>query len=554
MYHKLLSRNGLIFFLVLAAATLTSAAAFAQNAVAGPGDTVRTAGAGSSVGFGSSGVWGPTAEDSLLIRRIADTVLTDGRTYGDLRLLTKTVGARLSGSAGYYKAEKWGQQMLTEAKADKVWLQECMVPHWVRGGKDTASFRIGGANARGAAPGGSNTTTGGIHRQVAVGAHGLDVLALGNSVGTGPNGLTAQVIMIHDFDELQQRKEEVKGKIVFYNYPFNPHIIETFSAYGDAVKYRAIGPGMAAKYGAVAVIVRSMSSSVDNNPHTGGLIYNDSFPKIPAVAVGLKDADLLAAAIHQYPVGLDVYIRTNGRMLPDTLAHNVIGEIRGTEQPDQYITVGGHLDSWDPAEGAQDDGAGCVQSIEVLRALRAIGYQPRHTIRVVLFANEENGGRGGKKYAEAAKAAKETHILGLESDAGGFTPRGFTLSLPAEKLAAVQSWIRVLQPYGVYELVKGGGGSDVGPMEHVLGAVVGELRPDSQRYFDIHHSRADVLENVNKRELEMGALNMAALIYLVDKYGFDGAPAVAASAVGAPAIAALPAVTSAAVASPAPAH
>jgi hypothetical protein len=219
-------------------------------------------------------------------------------------------------------------------------------------------------------------------------------------------------------------------------------------------------------------------------------------------------------------IPIEVFLRTNAQMLPDTLAHNVIGELKGSEFPDQYITVGGHLDSWDPAEGAMDDGAGCVQSIEVLRALKAIGYRPRHTIRVVLFANEENGGRGGKKYAEAAKANKETHLFGLESDAGGFTPRGFSLSLTEAQLVKIRPWLKLLQPYGVYEFNKGGGGSDVSPMEPVLGSIVGELRPDSQRYFDIHHSRADVLENVNKREMELGAVNMAALVYLVDKYGF----------------------------------
>jgi carboxypeptidase Q len=443
-----------------------------------------------------------TAEDSVLIRHLADTILTDGKTYGDLRLLTKGVGARLSGSAGYYKAEQWGQKALTDAKAENVRLQECMVPHWVRGGRDSATFTWGGTY--------SNKN---IHGQ-------MDILALGNSVGTGPTGITAQVVLIHDFAELERKKDSVKGKIVFYNYKFNPHFIETFRAYGDAVRYRALGASQAAKYGAVAMITRSMSASVDNNPHTGALVYNDSFPKIPAVALGLQDADRLAGALDGLGIPIAVFLRTNAMMLPDTLAHNVIGELKGTEFPDQYITVGGHLDSWDPAEGAMDDGAGCVQSIEVLRALKAIGYRPRHTIRVVLFANEENGGRGGKKYAEEAKANKETHLFGLESDAGGFTPRGFSLSLTEAQLVNIRPWLRLLQPYGVYEFDKGGGGSDVSPMQPVLGSIVGELRPDSQRYFDIHHSRADVLENVNKRELELGALNMAALIYLVDKYGF----------------------------------
>jgi carboxypeptidase Q len=266
------------------------------------------------------------------------------------------------------------------------------------------------------------------------------------------------------------------------------------------------------------VLVRSMSASVDNNPHTGAMMYNDSFPQIPAAAVGLLDADRLADVVSKGG-SVRVYLRTMAKMLPDTLAHNVIGEIRGELYPDQVITVGGHLDSWDPAEGAQDDGAGCVHSIEVLRALKAIGYKPRHTIRVVLFANEENGLRGGKKYAEEAKAKNEKHLFALESDAGGFTPRSFSFSLSAEKLAAIRPWLSLLQPYGVYEFTRGGGGADVGPVGE-LGATVGELVPDSQRYFDYHHSRNDVFENVNKRELELGALNMAALIYLVDKYGF----------------------------------
>jgi carboxypeptidase Q len=282
------------------------------------------------------------------------------------------------------------------------------------------------------------------------------------------------------------------------------------------------GASRAAKYGAVGVLVRSMSESVDNVPHTGALMYNDSFPKIPAAAVGLRDADLLAIGIDGVSGGGAGEPHTGGQMLPDTIAHNVIGELRGSEFPDQYITVGGHLDSWDPAEGAMDDGAGCVQSIEVLRALKAIGYKPRHTIRVVLFANEENGGRGGRKYAEAAKANGEKHLLALETDAGGFTPRAFQLSLSADSLAAIRPWLDLLRPYGVYMFEKGGGGSDTNPMQAAVGAVVGELRPDSQRYFDYHHARTDVLENVNKRELELGAVNMAALIYLVDKYGWAG--------------------------------
>ena len=504
MDRKLLAGGLLLFFLV------TGGNSFGQR---GPSATGRGPGLGTGVGSGSAagGAGVSATDDSILIRQLAEVILTDSKAYNNLRTLTKTVGARLSGSAGFYKAEVWGQKALQDAAADKVWLQECMVPHWVRGGKDSASWDV--------------TTVGATGPRSVAGSNGhfkgLDILALGNSVGTGPKGITAPVILIHNFDELEQHKDEIKGKIVFYNYKFNPHFVETFQAYSDAVRYRGAGASRAAKYGALAVLVRSMSSSMDNNPHTGALNYSDSTQKIPAAAVGLRDADELAEMLERKGDGeVRGFLRTGAHMLPDTLAHNVIGELKGSEFPDQYITVGGHLDSWDPAEGAQDDGAGCVQSIEVLRALKAIGYKPRHTIRVVLFANEENGGRGGRKYAGAAKENHETHLFGLESDNGGFTPRAFTLSLSESQLAAIHPWLSLLQPYGVYAFEKGGGGSDVNPMGPQLGAVVGELRPDSQRYFDYHHSRADVLENVNKRELEMGTVNMAALIYLVDKYGW----------------------------------
>ncbi|MDF2193055.1 M20/M25/M40 family metallo-hydrolase [Paraflavitalea sp. CAU 1676] len=432
--------------------------------------------------------------DSLLIRAIADEILVNGKAYENLRVLTKQVGARLSGSPAMYKAEAWGKKTLEQSGAEKVWLQECMVPHWVRGGKDEAY--IAGQP--------KNTP--------------LDVLALGNSVGTGAKGVKAPVVLINSFDELEQRKDEVKGKIVFYNYKFNNKFVKTFNAYGDAGKYRGMGPSRAAKYGAVAVLVRSMSNAADNNPHTGSTVYNDSFPKIPAAAVGLQDADKLAALLNSNK-SATVYLKTLANMLPDTIGHNVIGEWKGSEFPEQIITIGGHLDSWDPAEGAHDDGAGCVQSIEVLRALKAIGYKPKRTIRVVLFANEENGLRGGTKYAQEAKAKGEQHYFAMESDEGGFTPRGFGITATPEQLAKIRTWTPLFEPYGVFELEAGYGGADIGPLNQLFKTPLAGLEPDSQRYFDIHHARSDVFEAVNKRELELGAVNMAALIYLVDKYG-----------------------------------
>ncbi len=436
-------------------------------------------------------------DDSLLIRKIADDVLMNGTAYSNLHTLTKKVGGRLTGSPQMYKAEEWGQNALKDAGADKVFLQECNVPRWVRGGKDEAKLIVGNKQ------------------------ESLAVLALGNSVGTDAKGITAQVILVNNFDELEQKKDEIKGKIVFYNYKFNPKFIETFRGYSDAVRYRGAGASRASKYGAVAVLVRSITNSTDNYPHTGAMGYNKDYPKIPALAVGLWDADKIADAIDKNK-NVEVFIKTNAHTLPDTVGHNVIGEFTGTEFPDQYITVGGHLDSWDPAEGAHDDGTGVVHSIEVLRVLKAIGYKPKHTIRVVLFADEENRGDGGLKYASEAKAKNEKHIFGLESDAGGFTPRAFSFVIAKDKAEMIRSkWIPLLQPYGVYEINLGYGGADVEPLNGTFGIPVAELNPDSQRYFDYHHSPNDVFENVNKRELELGAINMAALIYLVDKYGFN---------------------------------
>lgn len=433
--------------------------------------------------------------DSVFIKKMADEILTNGKAYENLRQLTKNIGGRLSGSVSMVKAEKWGLSKMQESGADKAWIQECMVPHWVRGGEDRLSFNSKGKKAY----------------------DKLDVIALGNSIGTGKKGIVAEVVKVNSFDELEKRKDEIKDKIVFYNYKFNDTYVNTFLAYRDAGQYRGQGPSRAAKYGAKGVIVRSMSHAADNNPHTGATRYDSLYEKIPAVAIGLRDADRLGAEIEKFKV--TVRMQTNGHFLPDTIGHNIIGELIGTEFPDEYITVGGHLDSWDPAEGAHDDGAGCVQTMEVLRAFKAIGYHPKRTIRFVLFANEENGGRGGNKYADEAMLKKEKHIFALESDAGGFTPRGMGLTGTDEQFQKFLSWKYLLAPYGATEFQAGGGGSDIGPLNKAFKTATGSLNPDTQRYFDIHHARSDVFEAVNKRELELGAVNMAALIYLVDKYG-----------------------------------
>ena len=339
----------------------------------------------------------------------------------------------------------------------------------------------------------------------------LHLTALGNSVGTGPNGIAAPVIEVRSMAELANLGSAIiKGKIIFFNFRMNPTYISTFMAYSESGVSRTRGPAMAAKYGAVGAIVRSLAINLNDFPHTGVTLYNDSFPKIPAVAISTNDAEYLSRELMKRSVS-KAWFKTNCKMLPDTKAYNVIGQVNGSEFPEEIITVGGHLDSWDLAEGANDDGSGVVQSIEVLRTLKALGIKPKRTIRAVLFVNEENGGRGSEAYLAEAKAKKEKHIFALESDAGGFTPRGFSLEVTDEQRNKIMSWKNLFYPYGVYDFTNGGSGSDIGPLKEI-GAALAGLSPDTQRYFDIHHAATDVFENVSERELNLGAANMAAFI------------------------------------------
>lgn len=436
-------------------------------------------------------------EDSLMIKRIADEILLNGKAYHNLYTLCKSVGNRLSGSAGMYKAEAWGLKVLRESGAETAYLQQCMVPHWERGKKEFAGYSKKG-----------------------IAGPEFDVLAIGNSVGTGDKGVLTKVVEVKNFEELNIRRDEVKGKIVFFNYPFNKTLLR--GAYGDAVRYRSNGASMAAKYGAVAVIVRSVTGAYDDHPHTGALRYNDSFPKIPALAISTKGAEKLSGFIKGRYKDEKLFIRSYCRMLPDTIGHNVIGEIRGTEFPDEIITIGGHLDSWDVGEGASDDGTGIVQSIEILRTFKEIGYKPKRTIRIVLFANEENGLRGGNKYAEEAKLKNEKHIMAMESDGGAEYPRGFGCGMTKEQYAKVKGWIKFFEPFDAARFTfseGGGGGADIGPLQTNFKTAQFGLNTTGQRYFDVHHAASDVFEKVNAQELNLGTVVMAAMVFLVDKYG-----------------------------------
>ena len=435
-----------------------------------------------------------TAQDSATFRRISNEILLNGTCYNNLRVLCKTIGHRLSGTPQAAKAVEWGQQAFMDAGADKIWLQPVEVPNWVRG-KEWLKVKLPGAT----------------------GFDEMAMLSLGNTIGTDGKVMEGTVVMVNNFDEFKAlTKAEVKGKIIFFNHRFPQEVVNPFEAYGTAGAYRWHGPNIASAKGAAAVIIRSISTGLDDAPHTGSLRYADSVKPIPAVAIGNTSADLLEAECKKGNVRAQLL--SNCKMMGTKPSFNVIGEIKGSEYPDQIIVVGGHLDSWDVGEGAHDDGAGCVQSIEVIRTLKALGIRPKRTIRAVLFMNEENGLKGGYAYADSAKAKGEKHLIALESDAGGFSPRGIGLDMEWSKKQYIRNYRRLFLPYGVYDFEQEEGGADITPL-HRTGVPAAGLIPDPQRYFDYHHTPKDVFEAVNHRELKMGAIAMTQFAYLISEIG-----------------------------------
>nr|WP_245737186.1 M28 family peptidase [Maribacter orientalis] len=436
--------------------------------------------------------------DQEQIKKLYDAALTQGKGYDWLNYLSNQIGGRLSGSVQAQQAVNYTKSQLDSLGLDKVWLQPVMVPKWVRGTPEFAYFE----------------TTPGTTTNVAI-------CALGGSVATPSNGIKANIIEVNGVEELATLgKGKIQGKIVFFNKPMDPTQINTFNAYSNCVDQRYSGALEASKYGALGVIVRSMNLRLDDFPHTGSMGYGEQpiDNRIPAAAISTNAADLLSTSLLLNPE-INFYFKQNCKQFEDVESYNVIGEIRGSSKPEEIIVVGGHLDSWDLGDGSHDDGAGCVQSMEVLNLFKKIGYKPKRTIRVVLFMNEENGLRGGTKYAEVANATNEKHIFALESDSGGFTPRGFTFDSSNKDFDKIKSWKPLFEPYLVHYFEKGESGADIGPLKKE-GLILAGLRPDSQRYFDYHHAENDTFEHVNKRELELGSASMASLIYLVDTYGF----------------------------------
>ncbi|MFL2665765.1 MAG: M20/M25/M40 family metallo-hydrolase [Flavobacteriaceae bacterium] len=437
--------------------------------------------------------------DEQMIKKIFDSSMSNSKSYELLDYLSNEIGGRLSGSLNAKRAVEWGRDELKNIGFDKVWLQEVMVPKWVRGPKEFALIET--------QPG----TT-----------FNVDVCALGGSVATPSVGIKANVIEVHDFEELKELgKDKIDGKIIFFNRPMQPNLINTFQAYGEAVNQRTSGAAEAVKYGAIGVIIRSMSLRLDDYPHTGTMSYGSLPPskRIPAAAISTNAAEKLSNLLKINP-NLKFLLRQQCKQFKDVMSHNVIAEIKGSVYPDEIILVGGHLDSWDIGDGSHDDGAGIVQSMDVVNILKNIGYKPKRTIRVVLFMNEENGTRGAKKYFEVSKRNNLNHIFALESDAGGFTPRGFSFTSNAENFSVIKNWKYLFNPYLIQSFVIGGSGADISLLKTNNNVLAG-LRPDSQRYFDYHHAASDTFDAINKRELELGTFAMTSLIYLFDKYGIN---------------------------------
>ncbi|MCB0585556.1 MAG: M28 family peptidase [Phaeodactylibacter sp.] len=437
------------------------------------------------------------AEDAFFIRKIYDEALTRSRCYDWLNFLARRIGGRLAGSPQSAAAVEYTRRVLDSLELDSVWLQPCMVPYWVRGEKE--QVRI--VNSR------------------KMGTVELNALALGNSVGTGPLGITAEVVEVKNLNQVDSLGEALRGKIVFFNGPMDPTQLHTFSAYGKAAGQRVWGASRASRYGARGVIVRSLTTRLDDIPHTGSTVYEEGATPIPAFAISTLDAELLSRLLEEEPAR--VFMRNTSQNLGEVPSYNVIGEIRGSEHPEEIILVGGHLDSWDVGTGAHDDGAGCVHAMEILHLAKMMGYRPKRTIRCVLFMNEENGLRGARAYWKWSDDRGEYHMAAIESDRGGFTPRGFTVDghedVFNKKFRKAIEWLPLLEPYGLH-FRKGGSGADISGLKSQKGLLFG-FEPDSQRYFDYHHTPIDAADVVNKRELELGAAAIMSLVYLLDKYG-----------------------------------
>jgi len=428
----------------------------------------------------------PCSAQSTAADRLIDGAMKDSAAWNRVAELVDTFGSRPAGSASLERAIDWIVAQMKRDGLENVHTEPVMVPHWVRG-RESATLL---------AP----------HRGP------LHILGLGLSVGTPAGGITAQVLVVHDFAELAARGAQAKGKIVLFDHPFDT-AKPPFTAYEEAVIYRYVAADSAAKYGGVAALVRSVASFSLSTPHTGGMGYGDTTAHahhIPAAAITIEDAEMLSR-IQARGQPIRMTLSMQAHMLPDAPSRNVIAEVRGSEHPDEIVVLGGHIDSWDVGQGAMDDGGGAVAAWEALRLIKQLGLAPKRTIRVVLWTNEEMGGRGGDAYRKAHEAEMPKHRFALESDNGAFTPRGIRLTGPDSLLPVVKQLIAPLARLGVTEAVMGEPEADVTPLQSA-GVPLLALDIDPSRYFWYHHSDADMMTALDPRQVAMCVATMGVVV------------------------------------------
>lgn len=413
--------------------------------------------------------------------RIIGAALTSNKAYDRLSYLTDKIGHRLSGSKSLELAIAWAIDEMKKDGLDNVRAEKVMVPHWVRGEESL--------------------------KMISPMPHRFALLGLGNSVGTPEGGITAEAVVVGSFDQLDALREQVRGKIVVYNVPF--------TTYGATVRYRLNGASRAARHGAVAALVRSVTTVSLQTPHTGAMSYDEAQPKIPVAAIPVEVAELLQR-MNNRGDRPTLRLKMGAKFLPDAESANVVAEIKGSEKPDEIVLLSGHFDSWDVGQGAHDDGGGCIAAWEAVRLLKELGLRPRRTIRVVLYTNEENGLRGGNAYRDAHRAELAKHILAIESDSGIYRPAGFGLAAaaPPQARANMQEIAKLLSGIRADRIAPDGGGADIGPImrEGVVGA---GLNVDGTHYFDIHHTRADTLDKIDPQDLQLCVATMAVMAYTV---------------------------------------
>ena len=437
----------------------------------------------------------PAASGAFRIQDIYRAALGEQAGVATLRYLAEDIGARPAGSPAYARAAAWTADELRQLGLETQ-LQPVRIPApWRRGRPAHATLTL---------PSGRREA--------------LLVVALGNSPGTGAAGVRGELVELHSLDAADSVGAGLRGKVAFYNRPFDRAAYDPFQAYGGAVDQRVYGPARAAQHGAVGAIVRSMTPATDRTPHTGSTVFPEGGPRIPAAAVSTVDADRIDALLDTAAGSLTLALTVDAQTLPPATDHNVIADWPGSERPGEIVLIGAHLDSWDLGDGAHDDGAGVAHVLEAVHLLRRVGFSPQRTLRVVLFANEERGLDGARAYWRLSDSLGLRHVAAVESDRGGYAPRGFTVDAPLDRQAALApltaAWRALLEPYGV-TFAKGGGGADISGLKE-RGAVLFGLKTDPQRYFDLHHTARDVFAEVHPREFELGAAAIASLVVLLD--------------------------------------